>query len=166
MASDTRYVKGLAELQKVLDTIPKKMERNVMRGALRAGMRVVQPAAQARIHSVSGQLARGLKIGTRARGGFVIARLRATGRHAFLAKFVEFGTAAHVIAAKIGGWLQLFGGVFRKSVQHPGARPKPFLRPALDSMAGAAVVSAGEYIKGRLTKQGLDVSHIRVEGDE
>ena len=30
-------VTGLAELQKVLDTLPEKIERNILRGALNAG---------------------------------------------------------------------------------------------------------------------------------
>lgn len=41
------------------------------------------------------------------------------------------------------------------------------MRPALDSNITAAVVAAGNYVKSRLaTKQGLDTSHIMVEGDE
>lgn len=162
---DLENVKGLAELQGFLDTLPVKVEKNILRGALRAGMRVVQPVARANVHSVSGELARGLKISTSARGGRVMARLRATGKHAHIAKWVEFGTAAHAITAKIAGMLS-FGGLFRRSIQHPGARPKPFMRPALEAQAGSAVVAAGEYMKRRLTKQGLDASDISVGADQ
>src|SRR3990172_10648780 len=119
MATET-HVKGLAELQKFLDQLPAKIERNVMRGALRAGMKVVERVAKANIHSVSGLLAEGLKVGTRSRGGTVTAYLKASGKHAFIAKWVEFGTRAHNIAAKKGGWLS-FGSIFTKSVEHPGA---------------------------------------------
>lgn len=161
---DTVHVKGLSDLARFMDTLPPKLERNVMRGALRAGMRVVQPVARANVHSVSGELARGLKISTRARGGRVTASLRATGKHAHVAKWLEFGTAAHVIASKIGGMLAFGYGVFRKVVQHPGSRPKPFMRPALDQQAGAAVVASAEYMKKRLaTKHGLDTANISIE---
>ena len=161
-----QHVKGLAELQKVMDQLPAKLERNVMRGALRAGMKVIQPVAKANIHSVSGQLAAGLKIGTKARGGTVLSYLRAGGPHGYLAKWVEFGTRAHNISAKKGGWLS-FMNVFTKTIAHPGARPKPFLRPALDGQASAAVNAAAAYMRARLaSKHGLDTSDVRLEGDE
>jgi len=159
------HVKGLADLQKFLDTLPAKVERNIMRGALRAGIKTIQPLAKQNINSVSGLLAAGLKIGTRSRGGIVTSYLKASGPHAFLAKWVEFGTRAHNIAAKKGGWLS-FGGIFAKSVDHPGAKPHPFMRPALDSGAQTAVQAAAEYMRTRLsTKHGLDMSHITLDGD-
>jgi HK97 gp10 family phage protein len=159
------HVTGLSDLQKFLDDLPVKLEKNIMRGALRAGMNVVKPVAQQNVHSVSGELDAGLKVGTRVRGQTVTAYLKATGPHAFVAKFVEFGTAAHNIAAKTGRLS--FGGLYAKSVQHPGARPKPFMRPALDGQAQNAVIAAGEYIKNRLaTKEGLDTSAVLIEGDE
>lgn len=162
--AELTYVKGLAELQKFIDQLPVKMERNVVRGALRAGMAVVKPVAQANIHSVSGELAKGLKIGSRARGGVVTATLRTTGPHAFVAKWVEYGTKPHTITAANRKGLS-FGGAFFQSVNHPGiVSPKPFLRPALDSQAGAAVVAVGNYIKNRLaTKHGLDTADIIIE---
>lgn len=164
--ADERNIKGLAELNKVLLTLPEKLQKNVMRGALRAGISVVKPVAKANIHSVSGELAKGLKVGTRSRGTTVTANLKAKGPHGFVAKWVEYGTAAHAIVAKLGGSLFL-GGLFLKSVNHPGARPKPFLRPALDSQATAAVVAAAEYMKARLaSKHSLDTSHVVIEGDE
>jgi HK97 gp10 family phage protein len=162
--SDT-YVKGLRQLAEVLDQVPVKVEKNVLRGALRAGMNVVKPVAQANIHSVSGELARGLRVGTRARGGVVTSKLKATGPHARAAHLVEYGTEAHEIQAK-GKDLKI-GGAFVRSVQHPGARAKPWMRPALDRQANASVVAAAEYMKERLaTKEGLDTSHIVIEGDE
>lgn len=163
--ADERTVKGLAELQKFLDQLTPKMEENVMRGALRAGMKEVLPTARANIHNVSGELAIGLKIGTRSRRGTVTASLKAKGPHAHVAKWVEFGTKPHEITAKDGSLS--FGGGFAKSVMHPGAKRKPFLRPALDQKATAAVVATGNYIKNRLkTKHGLDTAHIKIEGDE
>ena len=160
------HVTGLADLQKFLDALPAKVEKNVLRGALRKGMNQVKPAAVAGVHSISGLLAAGLKVGTRAKGGTVYATLKATGKHAYIARWVEYGTAAHTITAKDRKSLSL-GGVFFQSVQHPGARPKPFLRPALDQQANAAVVAAAEYMRERLaTKHGLDTSGVVIEGDE
>jgi HK97 gp10 family phage protein len=164
MAEQFIHVKGLAELQAFLDQLPEKMAQNVMRGALRAGMNQVKPRAQANVHSVSGQLARGLKVSTVRKGSMVIARLRATGRHGFVAHMLEFtGAAPHYIFARAGGAIT-FGGIFRRAVKHPGFKARPFMRPALDAQAGAAVVAAGEYIKRRLaTKNGLDTADVEIE---
>jgi len=163
---DTKHIKGLSALSKYLDNFPPKFQRNIARGALRAGMNVVKPVAQSKVHSISGELAKGLKISTNSKGGQVVAKLKATGKHRSVAHLVEFGTRAHLISAKFKGMLS-FMNVFRKTVMHPGAQPKAFMRPALDSKATPAVVAVGNYIKTRLeTKLGIDTSHIKVEGDE
>lgn len=156
------HVKGLRELDRVLQEVPIKLERNVLRGALRAGAGPIRDAARANIHHVSGELAKSLKIGTRARGGVVTASVRT---RLFYAPFVEFGTQPHEIRPKNRAALAV-GGLFLESVQHPGARPHPFLRPAMDSQATAAVLAAGEYIRARLTKEGLDTAHMNLEADE
>ena len=112
------------------------------------------------------RLAAGLKIGTRSRGGTVTATLKATGPHAYIAKWIEYGVRAHNIAAKQNGWLS-FMNIFRKEVAHPGFAPKPFLRPALDQQAQPAVIAAAEYMRNRLaTKEGLDTADIVIEGDQ
>jgi hypothetical protein len=165
--SDLVNVKGLADLQKFLDQLAPKMEANVMRGALRAGMKEVKPEAVRNINSQSGELAKGLKIGTRSRGKTVYSTLKVKGKHAFIGHMLEFtGARAHEIKPRKMKSL-FIAGVFGQIVQHPGFRARPFLRPALDVKASAAVVSVGNYIKNRLaTKQGLDTSHIKIEGDE
>jgi HK97 gp10 family phage protein len=162
VADDTRHVKGLAELQRFLDTLPAKLEQRIMRGALRKGMRLIHVQAKSDVAVEDGVLRDSMKVATSVRGGTVRAILRSKD---FKARFVEYGTSAHVIAGKNGGWLN-FGGVFARSVNHPGASKKPFMRPARDGRAQDALVAAGNEVKNRLTKEGLEVSHIMVEGDE
>lgn len=164
--ADTTHVKGLAELQKMLDTLPVKLEKNIMRGALRAGMRPVRVAARQNINSVSGLLAKGLTVGTKVQGSRVIANLKAKGPHGFVAKFLEYGTSAHTIMARAGAGALRIGGRFRSAVRHPGSRQNPFMRPALDTQAQAALRQTGEYVRARLTKAGLDAAQVRLEGDE
>ena len=160
------HVKGLSELNAFLQKVPVKIEKNIIRGALRAGMKVVQPVAKANARKATGLLAAGLKIGTRVRGGRITASIKATGPHGYLARWVEYGTAAHNIASKKGGWLS-FGGIFAKEVAHPGTKPHPFMRPALDSQAQNAVEAAARYMRERLaTKHGLDTSGVMLAGDE
>lgn len=186
------HVTGLAELQKFLDTLPAKVEKNILRGALRAGMNVVKPVAASNVHSVSGLLAGGLRVGTNARNGTVKAVLRAKGLHGYIAMWVEYGTRAHLISVQdaekninlrlsikrgmkvlesmttINRRVLMIGNTFvGPTVQHPGARPRAWMRPALDSQAQDAVIASAEYMKKRLaTKEGLDTSHVTIEGDE
>jgi HK97 gp10 family phage protein len=155
-------VKGLSELQKLLDTLPAKVEANILRGALRAGMKPVLEEARENAARDTGEMADGLKVGTKKKGVQVVASIAAKGPHGFLAPFVEFGTAGHTIPGPL-----VIGGVTIRAVDHPGARAKPFMRPALDARAQDAVLAAGEYMKQRLAKkEGLDTSHIMLEGDE
>lgn len=158
-------VRGLKELNQFLQQLPVKLEQNVLRGALRAGAKLVQEAAKANAPKDTGQLAAGIKVGTKAKGGRVIANVKLTGPHAFIGPWLEYGVAAHQITAAKGGWL-FFGGSFAKSVDHPGIQPRPFMRPALDMQASAAVFAAAQYMKARLqSKHGLDTSDVEIEAE-
>lgn len=180
--ADLVHVKGLSGLNAFLQQLPVKMETNVMRSALREGAKPIAEEARRRVHSISGRLAKSIRISTRSRRGTVTAKVIAGGRDsrkqvirnasgrvkvaydtAFYAQWVEFGTKAHRIVAKGKGAL-ILGGRYVKSIKHPGSQPKPFLRPALDSKARQAVVAAAQYIKQRLaSKNGLDTSGVEIE---
>lgn len=182
--SELIHVKGLAQLQKLLDEFAPKIQKNVMRGALRAGAKVIETAAKAgapvgapsgegaKIYGgTAGALRDSVRVRTDSKGGKVTASVLAGGKRkrgpdVFYARFVEYGTRPHTITAANRKGLS-FGGLFFQSVDHPGARPRPFMRPALDTQAGAAVVAAGEYLKRRLaTKHGLDTADITIEVEE
>lgn len=154
MSGDLVHVKGLADLQKFLDELPAKVERKIMRGALRAGAKVVQDEIKATIPVRSGLLRDGIKLGGGGRAGAVIAKVKATGKHAFLAPWLEFGTRAHFIKPKDQKSL-FFAGIFSQVISHPGIAPRPVFRVALDGKRTEAVMATGEYIKRRLTKEGL-----------
>ena len=164
------HVKGLKELNAALQTIAPRLERNVLRGALRAGAKdAILPEAKVQLAAngsvKTGELQRGLKVSTGGKGGRVIANVKVTGKHAHVAPWLEYGVAAHTITAKKSGWLS-FGGLFAKSVEHPGFAAKPFMRPALDGKATEAVVKAAEYMKKRLaTKHGIDTADINIEAE-
>jgi HK97 gp10 family phage protein len=181
-------INGLSDLQKVLNELPVKMERNVMRSALRAGAQVVLKGAQANINDDTRALSQSLRVSTRAKRGQVTATVKTD---LFYAKMVEFGTSQHFITvdedARPGritrrgyrsysistlndmvkrGSLVIGGAFVGQSVAHPGARPHPFMRPALDSEAGRALEAVGMAIRRRLTKQGIDVPAAPLPGDE
>lgn len=156
MTSNAINVKGLAQLQAALDSLPAKLERNIMRGALRAGANTLRDAAKANAPADTGALRDSIRTSTRVRRGVVVARVIAGGNkkgEPFYAHMVEFGTAAHIVKGP-----SVLGGKLFSNIEHPGARAKPFMRPALDNSAGAAVETARDYVRTRLRdKHGLDV---------
>lgn len=177
-------VKGLAALQAALDQLPAKIEANIMRGALRAGAKVMLDEAK-RLVPVGdssaenkrlyggrpGLLRDSIRIKIKLKAGKVTASVVAGGKtkgggDPYYARFVEYGTAPHVIKAGPGKFLPLGNG-FLKSVQHPGARKRPFMRPALDTGTGRATQAAADYIRQRLAnKHGIDVPAPLQDGDE
>lgn len=155
---DTFHVKGLSDLGKALASLPIKIERNVMRGALRAGMKPMRDHARTNAAKATGALARGLKVSTGGRRGRVYAKLKTSGEHDYIARFVEFGTAPHRISARKGGMLRIAGKAIVPSVEHPGSRAVPFMRPALDTQSPVALVAVANYIRNRLaTQHGINI---------
>jgi HK97 gp10 family phage protein len=148
-------ITGLADLQAQLDMLAPNIEKKLMRGALRAGQKITLDRAKQGIHSIDGDLANSLRISTSVRGGLVKATVKAGNAKAFYARWVEFGTAAHIIRAKNGKAISL-GGHEYASLQHPGAKAHPFMRPALDAAAvnnSEAFTAVGAYLGQRITKE-------------
>lgn len=161
---DLKNIKGGRELQEMLNTLAPKLERNIMRGALAAGAKVILAEAKNNVPIKSGELRNSLRVSTRARKGQITASIKSGNKKVWYSRLVEFGTAAHTISAKNGSLS--FGGFFAKSVDHPGARAKPYLRPALDSKSNDAIKEVGAYIGKRLTKQGLNAPSLEVDDVE
>ena len=115
--------------------------------------------------TLTGTLKAGLKISTNRRRGQVSAKVKATGKHAYIAPWLEYGTGAHRIVSRGKGLL--FGGMFAKSVEHQGIEPRRFMRTALDSRSGEALLAVGNAIKKRLaTKHSLNTADINLELEE
>jgi HK97 gp10 family phage protein len=181
MAETKSSVHGLAELEKMLKTLPEKLERNIIRSALRAGAKEFVKAAQQQLEengSVdSGDLRDSIRASVRLRRGSPVATVSAGGQNAFYAGMVEFGTAAHLIAvaedstrgakamgaARLNrriksGTLAINGKAIGPAVIHPGSGARPFMRPALDAGAPAATAAFAAQVRKRLTKAGLDAA--------
>lgn len=164
MASSVE-IKGLAELHKTLQELPAKIERNVLRGGLRAGAQVMEAEAERlcpeglpTLDSVKrgariGELKRSIRVSMRAnKSGVVRAQLKAGNKVAWYAHLVEFGTARHWIKPKSRKSL-FIAGLFKEAIDHPGARPKPFMRPAFDGKWRQAIDAMADYIRTRLPKE-------------
>ena len=167
MASETR-IEGLSELQKALTELPQKIEANIMRGALTAAMRKMQAIAKEKVPTDNGDLKKSIKVRADRkalrRRGQVKVSLSAGDKTAFYAHMIEYGTATYYtgngrtvgksyeITPKVAGSL-FFGGIFRDSITHPGIKPQPFMRPALDQGQSDALATVRDYVAKRLAKE-------------
>jgi len=173
-------LKGGPELAAFLQALPDKLQRNVVRGAMRAAARVVQIEARLNVPIDTGLTKKAIVIRTSSRKGVVKATLRVRGNRAYIANFIEYGTAAHPIKVKFAKrrkrWtakdqdtprqsLLIDGRFVGKAVFHPGTPARPFFRPALDSKSREAVAAAATYVRSRLTKEGLAAPDFGVADD-
>ncbi len=121
---------GFAELERFLDELPEKLQAKVARVAMAAGARVIRDEARLVVPKKSGALKRSIRSSSgRARDGQITATIKAGNKDAFYAHMVEFGTQPHDIRPKKAKALKIGGG-YALLMHHPGARPKPFMRPA------------------------------------
>lgn len=159
---------GGEELFKALQDLPVKLEKNIMRGAMRAGAKLMLADAKAKCPvsppsgtaskkygAKEGELRDSLRISGGAKNGKVYAFVKAGNFKAYYAHMVEYGTAAHDEYAGAAHAL-ILGGVFRKVVHHPGAAPHPFMRPAFYANAEKSTEEVGKYIGARLDKLDVD----------
>jgi HK97 gp10 family phage protein len=154
MASNDETIGGGRELDDMLRTLAPNIHKNIMRAALRAGANVMKDGAKAGVPVKTGKLRKSLAVTTGSKGGLVTAKLKARGKMAPYAVLVEFGTRPHKIKPKKKGGLTVGGNIVAE-VDHPGARPRAFMRPAFDSKAAPAVAAVAAKIRERLTKEGI-----------
>lgn len=153
-------ISGLKELNAALEQLPVKLQKNIMRGALRAGARLIEADARQRIPvgppnlknitlygGYEGALRDSLRVSTGIRrDGTVTASVKTGGKSkkgadTYYARWVEYGVSAHLI---------------KPNVMHPGFAPIPFMRPAMDAQAYHAAHAVADYIRQRFTKLGIE----------
>lgn len=127
-----------ADLIRALNKLDRKTGAKLARKTLRAAGRPILNDARRRVPVLSGKLRDSLKIRTSVRKtGNALGRVQATAPHAHL---VELGTKPHWQKRKKGG-------PFRRRRLHPGADPKPYLRPAYDANRADAVAKARDVLR-------------------
>jgi HK97 gp10 family phage protein len=178
--SDQTIVGG-KELDAFLQSLPLKIERNIMRAALSAGARVILREAKDRAPvgptssenaklygGYEGALRDSIRLSSRVgKDGRITASVKVggmtkKGADVYYAHMVEFGTRPHIIKAAKGEALKV-GSSFPRVVHHPGAAHQPFMRPAFDYASGAAITAVTDKIRSRLTKEGINAPAPEVE---
>jgi len=162
-------VQGLAELDAKLKSLPTRVEVNILRGAVRAGQKVIETKAESLVPVRKGELKKSVRVRTDFRAqrrGFVRADVVAGNSSAWYAGLIEFGTGPfysgpgisskrapyQIKPVKREGALY-FGGIIREAVTHPGIRPQPYMRPAAELLDGPALDAFVGYVQRRLPKE-------------
>lgn len=153
------HIRGYEELDRRLKELPAKVEAKLLRNALRAAARVIEAEVDRRVPRKTGAMAETVRVSTSIKPskGLVTAKVVVGNKKGvFYPLFVERGTKAHTIAVKVAKRLAIGGGsvgvVFATSVQHPGAKPEPFMAPALAASADAAVEACAQYLRDHLAE--------------
>jgi len=163
-------VTGREGVKRYMAAIPEFCRTKLLPGAARAGAKVIADEAKSRCQS---QLVAD-DIIIRAKREDDRVRVKVTVRHGWsysIGVWLEYGTAPHFISVdesqrrgrsvstinrrQKGGSLAINGKPIGATVYHPGARPHPFLRPALDIKKTEAIRAAQNYITTRLKRTGL-----------
>lgn len=161
-------VSGQADVQRLFASIPTNAAA-ILRGAARAAANVV--ADEARLRSISPDVTGAIKVRANTKGDGAVGKVQVRGPGAYIAPWLEYGTAPHYISVndaerggksigrinRLGkeGSLVIGGAFVGASVFHKGARAHPFLRPALDAKAAEAIAAAQTYINSRVTPAGF-----------
>lgn len=173
----TFKVKGLGEIGKFLEQFPKRLANNAMRAGVTAACAVFRDEMRLLAPRETGTLAAGIKTGSSKvnQDGTVSARVRLTGKHAYLGVFFEWGVLPHSIAARetlptakrrrAGKFKLKIGDKFVSGpVQHPGFSARPFMRPAFDMKKEEAAAAFRDKIRTYINaKTGITLPEVEVD---
>lgn len=163
--------RGQADVRRYFDGLRADVVRSLLPGAARAGAKVIADEARGKV--TSDAVREGVRTAVRADGGRVVARIYvAKGWALSVGIWLEYGTDPHYITVddsqregmsagrinrlkKNAGTLVINGTPVGKTVLHSGARPHPFLRPALDTKESEALAVAQSHIDKRIRQGGI-----------
>ena len=164
--------RGGAAVRRYIAQLPAELERTVLRGAARAGGKVLVDGAKER--SISSDDDDAIVMKRKSEPGRITVIITVEkGWARSVANWLEYGTDAHFISvakeerggksvARINATdkrSMIIGGKFvGDTVFHPGAKPHPFLRPTLDIDGPKAVAEAQNFINAHVTPSGIIAS--------
>lgn len=165
-------------LSNTLDTMSNPTQvRKLRRGAARAAGNEVAKQGRKEAPRKRGALAASIRVGVKVRGDDVTALITAGARFrtykdggrvtkdvykrvvsgkvqyfaAYYAGWVQRGTRPHRISAAQGSSLRI-GGKFFRSVEHPGAKPNPFMTRALQQSESRIGPAYDGYVQKSLDR--------------
>lgn len=164
-------VRGLAELHRVLEQFPGRIQHNVTRGAVRAGAKVLQETAarKARLATAGdssagdqGRLAENIVIGVRRdRDGDMVGGIRVQHRRYSVTGRTRSGKPRTITYDPGRLWHIFEFGTnertqrkFKKKARRTGfIASRPYLRPTVTERTDAAVDAVRAYLERRLERE-------------
>lgn len=161
-------VRGRNQVDRYFAAGPDRI-RKALRGAGRVAVKVIATEAKARC--ISSEVQAAIKTAVGEKDGRIVARVLVKGEGAYIAPWLEYGTSPHFITiddSQRGGMsvgrinrtsnvegsrghsLIINGKFVGSTVLHPGARPHPFMRPALDTKQAEALQAAQAHVVTQL----------------
>ena len=144
----TFKVDGLANIQRAMKELPERVARNVLTSAVRAGGQVIRKDALSRIRDKKAIIL----VKRRSPKGTALFSVGLT-KEKWKLRFLEFGTAPHVIKSKTGKNMTDGSTFFGRVVRHPGMSARPFLRPAFDGNIMRAIEVIRVQAEKRIAKE-------------
>jgi hypothetical protein len=166
-------VSGLPNFLDWLEALPADVEESIVMDGVQVAVDVI--ADEWRARTGSSEVRDSIHTTVEAEQGRVVGKVQSIGPGSYLAPWEEFGTLAHVIAARergstgIGksgtrlrgiktvnkkvrrGALKINGKLVGELIHHPGAKKHPALRDALDSKGEEAFEKMRDRIGQRLS---------------
>lgn len=158
--------RGKSGVKRYFNQVRADIGEKLLPGAARAGAKVIAAAAAEECESEEVARAITVKVKKDAIAAAALVTVKGDWERS-LAFWLEWGTDPHFVSVddsqreglsvrKINeGALEIDGQFVGTTVFHPGARPHPFLRPALDQREADAIAAAQAYITGHTTRAGI-----------
>lgn len=161
-------INGGRELAALMAQLPVEVETKILGNGLMAGANVIRDEARSLVRVKSGLTQKAIKTArSTTSDGRVVAKVKLSGKHAFLGPLLEYGVAAHQIWVHSDKETLVINGVpIGKRVRHPGFAPKPFMRPALDAKAAEAVQVVAGYLSRYLQWGSITAPTVSVDLEE
>jgi HK97 gp10 family phage protein len=131
------------ELLRALARLDYSVRRDVTRKILRRAATPIRNSAKAKAPVESGDLKRSIRVTTTSKRGSTTGKVESKLPYAHL---VELGTDPHWQDRKLKHEKK------KRRWRHPGARPKPFLRPAFDEHRQEAINIARHELRTAILK--------------
>lgn len=138
---------GFEAAERILDTMPTKVRKRVIKQSLRRGAAVYQKGAKANVPSRTGKLKRSIKVRS---GRGLITQVYVAQDPGWYAHLVERGVKRHSLARGANlsrGKKQDVGRI------HPGFRGRFFMQRAADAQTEAAITAVANRFEELLLKE-------------
>jgi len=158
-------IKGVPELIAKMNQLPTQVQKKILVGATTAAAIEFQEEARSLVPKRTSQLERAIRVvkGEGRTPNIVGAKVVLRGKHAYLGKWMEWGTVAHLIETKTKKTLWDGNRAYGRRVQHPGTRPRPFMRPAVDNKMAEAIEVVHRFLERHLAWG--DIPEVVVKAD-